>query len=213
MRRDVFEFVEREMEELCPAHDIHHIKRVYKLAEIIYESEQKWDKIVVLISALLHEVLDEKFFSEDIDKQASKVLEMLKRTWISELKQQKILFILENIWYRRSLWRKVKIEMPEYHIVEDADRLDSMWAIGIARTFAYGWKKWIPIYDPEIAFDENITKEKYSKSSTSINHFYEKLLKLKKLMNTKKWKEMARKKHKFLEKFLKEFHTEWEADY
>lgn len=103
--------------------------------------------------------------------------------------------------------------MIEFKIVEDADRLESIWAISIARTFAYWWRKWIPIYDPEILFDKNLTEEKYWNSSTSINHFYEKLLKLKNLMNTRKAKEIAEEKYKFLEIFLENFYKEWNTDY
>lgn len=211
--KKVIEFIEKEISWVCSAHDFYHIKRVCKLAEIIYEDEKKWDKNVILTSALLHEILDNKFFADNLKEQKEKVLEILDKTSLSLEQKNKIIFIIENIWFWKSLGRKEKIEMIEFKIVEDADRLESIWAISIARTFAYWWRKWIPIYDPEIPFDKNLTEEKYWNSSTSINHFYEKLLKLKNLMNTRKAKEIAEEKHKFLEIFLENFYKEWNTDY
>ena len=205
----VKEFVKKEMEWVCSAHDLYHIERVCKLSEIIYESERKWDKDVILCSAFLHEFLDSKFFSEKLKEQELKVSYILEKAWLNQIQKEKVIFIINNIWYWKSLSRSNPIEMIEFLIVEDADRLESTGAISIARTFAYWWRKWIPIYDPNIKFDDNINEQSYWKSSTSINHFYEKLLKIKDLMHTKKAKEIAIEKHNFLELFLDNFHKEW----
>lgn len=211
----ILDFIEKEISWVCSAHDFYHIKRVYKFSEIIYKDEKKWDEKVILISALLHEMFDNKFFSDKLDEQRKKVDEILEKSDLTKEQKQKIIFIIENIWYWKSLWKKEKIEMIEFQIVEDADRLESIWAIAIARTFAYGGKNNRAIYDPEVPYDENLTEEKYGKASnsSSINHFYEKLLKLKDLLNTKKAREIAERKHKFMEKFLEEFFIEWEVNY
>ena len=207
----IYEFVKNELEWVCSAHDLFHIDRVYKLSKQIYEIEKKGDEKVILYSALLHEILDDKFFKEDIKKQKTKILELLKSLDLEEIQIEKILYIVWNIWYWKSLWKEKIEKNIEFKIVEDADRLESLWAISIARTFAYWWRKWVPIYDPNIKVDNNLTKEKYWKSSTSINHFYEKLLKLRDLMNTETWKKIAQERHEFLEIFLKQFFKEWEA--
>lgn len=209
----ILDFIEKEISWVCSAHDIYHIKRVCKFAEIIYEDEKKWDKEVILVASLLHEILDNKFFWDKQEEQKQKVLQILDETSLNSEQKEKIIFIIENIWFWKSLDRKEKINMIEFQIVEDADRLESIWAISIARTFAYWWRKWVPIYDPEIPFDKNLTQEKYWKSSTSINHFYEKLLKLKDLLNTKKAKEIAKEKHNFLQYFLEQFYKEWDVKY
>lgn len=211
--KNIYNFIEKKISWICTAHDMYHIERVCKLWKIIQESEGNWDKDVIIASSLLHEVFDNKFFSDNFEEQDLKLQDILKKSWLNKLQQEKVMFIIKNIWYWKSLWRREKPEMIEFQIVEDADRLESIWAISIARTFSYGWRKWIPIYDPKIPFEVDMTEEKYWNSSTSINHFYEKLLKLKDKMNTKKWKEIAEKKHKFLEIFLQEFYKEWEVNY
>ena len=209
----VYEFVKSELEWVCSAHDLFHIDRVYKLSKKIYDIEQKGDEEVILYSALLHEILDDKFFKEDIEKQKNKILELLNSLNLKKEQIEKIFHIVNNIWYWKSL-SKEKIEKNiEFKIVEDADRLESLGAISIARTFAYWGRKGIPIYDPNIEVDLNLTKEKYWASTwTSINHFYEKLLKLKFLMNTDIWRKVAEERHEFLEIFLKQFLKEWEAE-
>lgn len=208
----IYEFVKNELEWVCSAHDLFHIDRVFKLSKKIYSIEKKGDEKVVLYSALLHEVLDDKFFKEDIKKQKNKVLELLKNLNLEKKQIEKIFYIINNIWYWKSLGEKIEKNI-EFKIVEDADRLESLWAISIARTFAYWGRKWIPIYDPNIEVDLNLTKEKYGTSIwTSINHFYEKLLKLKNLMNTEIWKKIAEERHEFLKIFLKQFLKEWEAE-
>lgn len=205
----VKKFVKSEMEGVCTAHDFAHILRVYKLSEIIYESEKQWDKEVIWIAALLHEFLDEKFFRSVLDIQKEKLLQLLNDIWCTSEQKEKILFIVSNIWYGKSLSRIEPINMIEFCIIEDADRLESTGAISIARTFVYGGKKWIPIHDPEIEFNRELDEKSYWNSATSINHFFEKLLKIKFLMNTQKWKEIAEEKHNFLELYLKTFLDEW----
>lgn len=208
----VYDFVKKELEWVCSAHDMFHIERVFKLSNWIYEIEKKWDKEVIIYSALLHEILDNKFFKEKIEEQKNKIINLLKSLNLNEEQISKIYYIIDNIWYWKSLsWKKIN-KTIEFKIVEDADRLESLGAIAIARTFAYWWRKGIPIYDPNQKVDLELTQEKYWNSSTSINHFYEKLLNLKDLMNTDTWKRIVKERHEFLEIFLKQFHKEWECE-
>jgi len=209
----VYDFVKKELEWVCSAHDMFHIDRVYKLSKWIFEKEKLWDEKVILYSALLHEILDDKFFWDNIENQKNKIFDLFKKLDLTEEQKEKIFYIISNIWYWKSLWNNKIKKGIEFKIVEDADRLESLWAISIARTFAYWWRKGISIYDPNIKVDLNLTKEKYWSSSwTSINHFYEKLLKLKNMMNTKTWKKLAQERHEFLEIFLKQFFKEWNAE-
>ncbi len=203
-------FIKKELEWLCSAHDLHHINRVYKISETIFLEDKKWNKEIILISALLHEMLDNKFFEWVLEKQKEKIENFLNSLELNKQEKEKITYIVENIWYWKSLsWKKID-KFIEFQIVEDADRLESIWAIAIARTFAYWWKKHIPIYDPEIKVELDMTPEEYRNHKwTSINHFYEKLLKLKYLMNTNFWKKIAKDRHKFMETFLEQFFWEW----
>ena len=104
--KKVYEFVKKELEWVCSAHDLFHIDRVYKLSKQIYEIEKKGDEKVILYSALLHEILDDKFFKEDIQKQKTKILELLKSLDLEEIQIEKILYIVWNIWYWKSLWKE-----------------------------------------------------------------------------------------------------------
>jgi len=206
-------FIKEELDWVCSAHDLYHIERVYKISEKIFLEEKNADKEVTLISALLHEMLDDKFFDWVLEKQKEKILDFLNSLELNEKQKEKIIYIIENIWYWKSLsWKKID-KFIEFQIVEDADRLESIWAIAIARTFAYWWKKHRPIYDPEIKVELNMTPEEYRNHKwTSLNHFYEKLLLLKDKMNTKFWKKLAEDRHNFMENFLKQFLAEWNWD-
>ena len=198
-----------EFEWVCTAHDLQHIIRVYNLSKKIYVEEKQWDEIVIYISALLHEMLDKKFFWDKYILQKTKVLDLLKTLGLCDIQIEKIIYILENFWYWISLTWNVIDKSIEFKIVEDADRLESVWAIAIARTFAYWWKKNRAIYDPLIEVELNMTEDKYnSANGTSINHFYEKLLLVKDLMNTKSWKKLSLERHSFVEKFLEHFFCE-----
>lgn len=197
-------FITKELEWLCSAHDIYHIERVYDNSMKILKKENSWDEFVVWLWALFHEMLDEKFYSWQKDDQINKINKFLNSfPELTKDKKEKIIYIIDNIWYWKSLsWKKIN-KFIEFQIVEDADRLEAIWAIAIARTFAYWWKVKRPIYDPNISPRKNLNCEQYySSKNHSINHFYEKLLKLKDIMNTKLWKEIAEKRHKFMEEYL-----------
>lgn len=213
--RPIEVFVKKEMDWLCSAHDFFHIERVVKLAKKIQEKEWTGDIIVITIWALMHESLDDKFFGEETivsKKESLKVF--LTSLDLTDVQIKNIMFIIENIWYWKSLERWSDfVYTREFEIVEDADRLETAGAMGIARTFAYGGKNNLEIYNPDKKPIIELTREQYRKEeNTSINHFYEKLLLLKDLMHTNTWKEIAQERHEFMEKFLEQFFKEWNVE-
>lgn len=194
-------------------HDYFHMIRVLKIAKYIATKEKPHDLFIVQLGALLHDIADWKFHNGDITagKKAAKV-------WLEGLSVpkdivEKVCYIVEHISYRGGT-NKVKMESIEGMIVQDADRLDALGAIGIARVFSYGGYKGRAIYDPEIKPKKAFSslKEYADARNTSINHFYEKLLLLKDKMNTKTGRDIAKKRHAFTEEFLERFLTEWEGN-
>ena len=195
------------------AHDWWHIYRVWKLAKHIAKSEVNSDIFVVELTALLHDIADWKFHEGDESigpKEAKKWLDSLGvdlhiTTHVSK--------IIETMSYKGA---KVYTPMKtiEGKIVQDADRLDAIGAIGIARTFNFGGFLKRPIYDPDIKPEQHKNSDQYkssTKTGTTINHFYEKLLLLKDRLNTKTAKSISLGRHKFMEEFLKRFYSEWEG--
>ncbi len=190
--KNVEKFVREKLKDEPTGHDYYHAKRVMNTALKIQE-EEGGDKFIISISALLHDIADEKTFGE---KEGNEMIRnLLKSNGLEEEVINKILDIIGSVSFKKGKVPKSK----EGKIVQDADRLDALGAIGIARTFAYGGKNNRLIYDPE-----NVKK-------TTIGHFYEKLFKLKDLMNTKKGKEIAEKREKIMREFLKNFFDEWEG--
>lgn len=209
------EFVKRELEWLCSAHDYHHIERVWKLAKKIYETEKQWDELVIEMAALLHESFDEKFYSKDeLVLKKEQVAEFLRARDLSPEQFKKVYFILEHIGFGKSINReKDFVAFPEFSIVEDADRLEAIGAIAIARTFAYGGRVKRPIYNPEMPTQSYISSEAYhSSGGSSVHHFYEKLLRLRDMLTTDTAKKMAQKRHEFMELYLTQFFAEWNLE-
>lgn len=185
-------------------HDFYHTMRVYRNAMTIAK-ETACDKEVVALGALLHDADDKKLFSTKNYENARKLLAVYGA---STQLEEKVIDVISTV----SFGGGKTPHTLEGEIVQDADRLDALGAIGIARTFAYGGSHGTPMYDPEIPPRENMTPEQYrSHKGTSFNHFYEKLLKLKDGMHTQKAKEMAAHRHAFLETFAQEFLEEWNA--
>jgi len=196
-------------------HDWWHTYRVWKLTKKIARAE-KADLVVTEIAALLHDVGDYKFFNGDEEKGRQTIEKFLDSLNISPHIANKILFICSNISYMKTLSKNNNIRCNEksleFMVVSDADKLDAMGAIGIARAFTYGGYYHRPIYDPAIPPNPNISQEEYIKTQApSINHFYEKLLKLKDMMYTDSGKKMAQARHKFVERYLKQFFSEWKG--
>lgn len=204
-------FVKQKLEGAEAGHDWFHIERVWKLSKKIAEKESG-NLEVIELSALLHDIADPKFHNGD-ETLATKISsEFLKSINVEKKTIEQVLYIIENISFKN---RGQAPEIPsiELQIVQDADRLDAIGAIGIARTFNFGGFKNNLMYHPDIQPQLNMSKEEYKKSNgTTINHFYEKLLLLKDLMNTETAKKIASERHDFMLKFLDEFYKEWKVE-
>ncbi len=193
-------------------HDWWHIYRVVKLAKYIAQKEQA-DLFIVEMAALLHDIDDHKLNDSLLQNKSGKA-----RSWLdSQLKDDShihhICQIIENVSFKGNSNFSVPPSL-EGKVVQDADRLDAIGAIGIARAFAYGGHKKRAIYDPEIKPQKFNSFEEYKNCrSPSINHFYEKLLLLKSTMNTATAKQIAKEKHRFLETYLKQFFKEWNTEF
>ena len=201
------EFVKEKLYGEGSGHDWFHIERVYNLSRYLAEKENA-DSFIVEMAALLHDIDDWKFSSNN-DNNPTNTEVFLKKIQVNEEDLIKIIKIINTISFKGGVVDSSQ-ETIEGKVVQDADRLDAIGAIGIARTFAYGGNKNRVIYDPNIK-PMNFTslEEVKSENNHTINHFYEKLLKLKDLMNTKSAKEIAEKRHKYMEEFLNEFYSEW----
>ncbi|ASK30403.1 phosphohydrolase [Chryseobacterium sp. T16E-39] len=205
------EFVKEKLEGAEAGHDWFHIERVWKLSKKIAENEN-CNKEVVELAALLHDIADPKFHNGDETIALKVSREFLEKQQVSEEIIGQVLFIIKNISFKNR--GEVPQDLPiELKIVQDADRIDAIGAIGIARTFNFGGFKNNLMYHPDIEPKLNMSKEEYKKSDgTTINHFYEKLLLLKDLMNTEKGKELAQERHNVMLKFLDQFYKEWNVD-
>ena len=204
-------FVKEKLEGAEAGHDWFHIERVWKLSKKIAEKEGG-NLEVIELSALLHDIADPKFHNGD-ETLALKISQnFLEEIHIDTELIEQVLFVIKNISFKN---RAEAPENPplELQIVQDADRLDAIGAIGIARTFNFGGFKNNLMYHPEIKPNLGMNKEEYKKSNgTTINHFYEKLLLLKDLMNTETAKRIASERHDFMLQFLDEFYKEWNVE-
>ena len=211
MKNDItltINFVKEKLEGADAVHDCFHIERVWKLSKKIAEKEGG-NLEVIELSALLHDIADPKFHNGD-ETLALKISQnFLEEIHVNAKLIEQVLFVIKNISFKN---RAEAPENPplELQIVQDADRLDAIGAIGIARTFNFGGFKNNLMYHPEIKPNLGMNKEEYKKSNgTTINHFYEKLLLLKDLMNTETAKKIASERHDFMLQFLDEFYKEW----
>lgn len=204
-------FVQQELANAEGGHDWFHIERVYKNALLIAEEEDVNLEIIAL-GALLHDIADAKFHQGDETVGPKKAQQFLQQQNVEPATIEHIIKIIEHISFKGGNFQQ-QFHSKELAIVQDADRLDALGAIGIARTFNYGGFKNRKLYDPAIAPKLNMTKEEYKKGDNpTINHFYEKLLLLKDRMNTQKGKQIAQERHLFMEKFLEQFYAEWDAN-
>jgi len=191
-------------------HDWYHIDRVRKMAMYIQKREGG-NPFVIELAALLHDVSDHKFNGGDFEKGGIVAREWLTKLKVDEEIIQTVTEIVNNISFKGSGEKDV-LETLEGKIVQDADRLDAIGAIGIARTFAYGGKVDQPIYDPTVPPKKNQNKESYvSERSHTINHFYEKLLLIENRMNTATGKLLAKERTDYMKGFLFQFYKEWDA--
>ncbi|MED3625068.1 HD domain-containing protein [Bacillus thermocopriae] len=211
MKKNIIEeterFVRKELGDDVTGHDWFHVDRVRRNALHICKQEGKGDPFIIEMAALLHDIPDEKL-NESMEKGEQKLHSFLESLPIGTIAKAHIKKIVNTISFKGG--HTSKLETVEAEIVQDADRLDAIGAIGIARVFAFGGKKGQPIYDPGIQIRREMSLEEYRNGkSTSIHHFYEKLLKLRDLLNTKTAKDMAEERHRMMEAFLDQFFSEW----
>lgn len=204
----VKKYVKNECYNDSTGHDWWHIQRVYNNAMLINQKENA-DEFIITIIVLMHDLYDHKFYNGNIEEKLEETLKKLDiYNHISKSDIENIIYSCVNLGFSANITGKRELS-KEGKIAQDADRLDAIGAIGIARTFAYGGKKGILIYDPDN--NELVNQEEYKQkgSKTSISHFYDKLLQIKDLMNTETAKIVAQERHKYLEYFLEEFYSEW----
>lgn len=200
-------FVKDTLKDAEAGHDWFHIERVFKNALKI-NSIEKGDPVVVCLAALLHDIADSKFNNGDEEIGPRIAGEFMKSIDLQQNVIQHVQQIIKNLSFKASL-SEVSFASKELNIVQDADRLDAIGAIGIARAFTYGGYKNRVLYDPEIKPKLQQTKEEYKNTTApTINHFYEKLLLLKDLMKTETGQQMANQRHEFMLSFLNQFFTE-----
>lgn len=202
-------YVTGQLENAEAGHDIWHIRRVVKNARKIAEKEGG-DPLVIQLAAWLHDLADGKFHAGNEEERMQEIIDFLRSLGLEEDKIFHIENIIRNISFKNH-FRPEGFESLELHIVRDADRLDAIGAIGVARAFHFGGYKNNPIYLPDIPLHEEITGEEYKKyNRPTIHHFYDKLLKIKDLLHTNTAKKMAEERHRFLELFLDRFFKEWD---
>jgi len=204
-------YVRATLKDAEGGHDWFHTLRVYHNAILISKGENV-DALVVALGALLHDIADSKFHDGDDTIGPKMAREFLFKNNVDSLVIEHVINIIENISFNKSLEEGEKFTSPELDVVQDADRLDAIGAIGIARCFNYGGFKNRALFDPSIKPNMNMTKKEYKTSTApTINHFYEKLLLLSDKMNTKTGRRIASDRHKFMEQYLDQFYAEWDG--
>lgn len=205
-------FVKQTLEGAEGGHDWFHIQRVFNNAMHIAKDEPKASPLVVGLGALLHDIADAKFHNGDESIGPKIAGEFLKSLAVEPKVITQVIAIINNISFKGGNFEQTYKSL-ELDIVQDADRLDAIGAIGIARCFNYGGFKNRKLYDPEIEPNLAMSRQVYKNSqSPTINHFYEKLLLLKNRMNTKTGEKIAKQRHEFMEMYLQQFYAEIEGE-
>ncbi len=205
------EFVKNKLAGVDPGHDWSHTERVLKLARHIQQSEQKGDLEIIELAVVFHDIADSKFHDGDEDKGGNIAFNFLAEEGYPPEKAASIRDIINNMSFRHGF--EIKDEQSiEFQIVQDADRLDAMGAIGIARAFSYGGFKQREMYNPDIPPEDYADTEAYRRSTApTLNHFYEKLFRLTDLMNTETGRSIAKDRHNYMLAFVDRFKDEWEG--
>ncbi|MEQ3663608.1 HD domain-containing protein [Olleya sp.] len=205
-------FVKDTLKDAEGGHDWFHVERVYKNALLIAKGETV-DPLVVALGALLHDIADSKFNDGDSTIGPKVAGAFLLKHNVDSATINHVIKIIENISYSSNIGLENTFRSIELDVVQDADRLDALGAIGIARTFNYGGFKNRTLYNPDIKPNLNMTKAEYKTSNApTINHFYEKLLLLKDKMNTTTGYKIAKQRHQYMVDFLKQFDAEWKGE-
>ncbi len=205
------DFVKVTLSDAEGGHDWWHIYRVWKTAKHIAQNEEV-DMLIVELGALLHDIADSKFHAGDEEIGPRKAKMILESLQVEDEVIIHVVNIIDNISFKGGMLTQ-KFKSPELDVIQDADRLDALGAIGIARTFNYGGFKGRTIYNPEIKPNLNLTREEYKNNEApTVNHFYEKLLLLKDRMNTLTGRKMAEERHAFMLTYLDQFYKEWDGE-
>ena len=205
-------FVKETLKNAEGGHDWFHTLRVYSNAKLISKHEEV-DLLVVELAALLHDIADPKFYDGDETIGPKKASEFLLKQNVDSSVIEHVTQIIENMSFKNSFDLDASFNSREMEVLQDADRLDAIGAIGIARCFNYGGFKNRALYNPDIAPNLNMTKAEYKAAKApTINHFYERLLLLKDQMNTTSAKRIAEKRHSFMEDYLNQFFAEWNGE-
>lgn len=208
MIRQTVAFVQGKLTNAEAGHDWWHVQRVWNNTKLILATEEA-DALVCELTALLHDIADSKFHGGDEHIGPRIAGEFLHSIGLDQGRIEHVQKIMLNMSYKASLGH-VEFHSEELEVVQDADRLDAIGAVGIARAFHYGGFKNREIYNPDIPIEDQLTKERYKNTTApTINHFYEKLLLLRDKMNTDTAKQIAEKRHHFMESFLHQFYGEW----
>jgi uncharacterized protein len=206
------DFVKETLKNAESGHDWFHTLRVYNNARLIAKSESV-DLYIVALGALLHDIADSKFHNGDDNIAPRVARKFLVQHNVDSFVIDSVIDIINNISFNKSLETNNKTNSIELDVVQDADRLDAIGAIGIARCFNYGGFKNRNLFDPSIKPNLKMSKNEYKNSTApTINHFYEKLLLLSDKMNTKTGKKIAKERHQFMTEYLDQFHAEWEGN-
>jgi len=203
-------FVKKTLAGAESGHDWWHILRVWNNAKLIAQTEDV-NMTIVELAALLHDIADSKFNNGDEEIGPQTAAKFLREIGAEENVVEQVALIIKHLSFKASFDGQTYFS-NELAVVQDADRLDAIGAIGIARAFTYGGYKNREMYNPEIKVDLNLTKEAYKNSTApTINHFYEKLLLLKDKMNTSTGKQLAQNRHDFMKLYLQQFYNEWDG--
>lgn len=206
------DFVKSHLAGIESGHDWFHTERVWKMAKHLREMEGDGDLLIIELAALLHDIADPKFNDGDEERGSQIAFNFLVREGLELEKAEHVQTIIRNISFKGGLGTR-KINTTEFRIVQDADRLDAMGAIGIARAFNYGGFKNRPLYDPDMPpVDYESARAYYQSAAPTINHFYEKLLKLKDLMHTESARKLADERHRYMDEYLNRFLKEWDGE-
>lgn len=206
------QYVEQKLRGESSGHDWWHVVRVVQNAQII-TAKEGGDALIIELAALLHDMADWKFHSGDTTQALKVLAQFLEKQGADTATISQVIYIIEHISYKGGT-NKHKMRSLEGKIVQDADRLDALGAVGIARTFAFGGALGREIYDPTVLPQTYVSFKDFQnkmEQNHTINHFYEKLLLIKDKMNTKTARQIATKRHKFMEDYLTQFYAEWQG--
>lgn len=202
-------YVRLQLKGAEAGHDWWHILRVWNTTKLILQTEPA-DSLVCQLAALLHDIADSKFYGGDEEIGPRLAGEFLHRINVRPNVVEHVQHIIRHISYKNTLDQEATFHSKELEIVQDADRLDAIGAIGIARAFHYGGFKNREMYNPEIVFQRNMDRESYKQTDApTLHHFYDKLLLIKDKMNTPTGRSLAESRHRFLKTFLQQFYYEW----